>query len=79
MIVKNGERAVRKLTLQYLDQYFEFFDEFLLHFRAFVYFLAGFPPVRGAPSHAGLFAYVLVDDVVNFLLVRVRNCHIGFF
>jgi len=52
-----------------LNQWFDFFDEFLLHLRALVDLYAGFLPVGAAVAIAGLLAYVFVDYVVHFVFV----------
>jgi hypothetical protein len=54
-------------------------DEFFSHFGAFVDFFSGFFPVCAASALAGLFAYVFVNDFVDFAFVCVFNVHFGFF
>jgi hypothetical protein len=62
-----------------LDQRFQLFDEFTSHLWACVDFLAGFTPVCGATTIAGLFAYVFVYDFVDFVFICVCELHFGFF
>ena len=62
-----------------LGKCFEFCDEFRFHLGAFIDLHAGFFPVCGAVAVAGLFADVLVDDVVDFCFVLVRYGYVGFF
>ena len=54
-------------------------DEFLSHFWAFFDLYAGFFPVCAASSVAGLFAYVLVDDLVDFAFVFFCDFYFSFF
>jgi hypothetical protein len=73
------EEAKVESAYAVLDECFEFGDEFLLHFWAFVNFSAGFLPVCAASAVAGLFTYVLVDYVVDLLPVGVCDFKVCFF
>jgi hypothetical protein len=61
-----------------LSYCFEFCDEFRFHLGAFLDFYAGFFPACGAVALAGLFADVLVDDVIDFGLVLICDGYVGF-
>jgi hypothetical protein len=79
--IRSGKKEEAEAYLAYavLDECFEFVDEFLLHFWAFVDFSAGFLPVCAASSVAGLLPYVLVDYVVDLLPVCVSYFEVGLF
>ena len=57
---------------------FEFRDKFRFHLHALLDFHPRFFPVSRAFAVAGLFTNVLVDDVVDFGFVLVRDSNIGF-
>lgn len=65
-------------SCQGLCQNFELQDESLSHFWAFLNFLAGCLPVRGAMAVAGLFANVLVDDLVDIFFVCISHLYFSF-